>query len=302
MLDVLARWRGSLSETYLAATDERHAHFCYQRSVIDLAKREMIADQIAEDLPKSPQLFCCAEDRNRLSERGIVFVDGLANPEQVADIRAYFAELPAYDPYRRLGNFIAPDRAPAATHIAHYRQEDIAKAPHLLEIANDSRVLSLAEGFLGAKPTLAAMRAWWSTPSPENQPEHAELFHRDMDDFRAIKLFVYLTDVDEYAGPHVYAVGSHRKDMLTKAAARYSDEEAIRAAGSETILTVTGKAGTSFLAAAYGLHRGTRPIARPRLVFQPLYTLRPTIYGPKAPLRPCEPALDPYVNRLFFHS
>ena len=64
-------------------------------------------------------------------------------------------------------------------------------------------------------------------------------------------------------------------------------------------MAITGTAGTSFLEATFGLHKGSRPTSRPRLVAQALYTLRPTIYGTTAPLGRLGPGLNAYINRLF---
>jgi ectoine hydroxylase-related dioxygenase (phytanoyl-CoA dioxygenase family) len=170
-----------------------------------------------------------------------------------------------------------------------------------MDIANDPRVLLVVEGALGAKPTLAAIRVWWSTPTQSGEPEHAELFHRDVDDLRFIKLFVYLTDVDENTGPHMFVSGSHRQNRLT-AISRYGDSEVEQAFGSRNILSITGKAGTAFLENTFGVHRGVPPRQGPRLIFQPLYTLRPVIFGPPKPLCRREnfsPSFDPYINRVF---
>jgi hypothetical protein len=36
-----------------------------------------------------------------------------------------------------------------------------------------------------------------------------QAFHRDSEDWRYLKILVYLSDVDDGAGPHVYLHGSH---------------------------------------------------------------------------------------------
>ena len=170
-----------------------------------------------------------------------------------------------------------------------------------MAIANDPRVLGLVEAWMGVKPTLAALRVWWSTPTATGEPEHAELFHRDVDDLQFIKLFVYLTDVGEDTGPHIFVEGWQRIDKLTRIA-RYTDEQVAEAFGEDAIRRFTGPAGTAFLENTYGMHRGLPPRAGPRLIFQPLYAQRPLIFGPKRPVISASELslkVDPYVNRVF---
>src|SRR5690606_8644383 len=94
------------------------------------------------------------------------------------------------------------------THVGHFDDRTILHAPHVLRIANDPEIISAVSGALGARPIISSLIAWWSIPHA-GQAREAELFHRDVDDWRFIKLFVYLTDVDAGAGPHVYVPGSH---------------------------------------------------------------------------------------------
>ena len=121
----------------------------------------------------------------------------------------------------------------------------------MLDIANDPNVLSIVSGFLGAKPTISLITAWWSIPHADGKAEEAELFHRDVDDIRFVKLFCYLTDVDEASGPHMFVPGSQSVDRLTKIR-RYQDSEILDAFGEDSVSTFTGKAGTAFLENTYG--------------------------------------------------
>jgi hypothetical protein len=285
-------------------TDRRFRQFNRQRRIFGLAAREREADRIAAGLGQRPSAApTFAEETAALTRDGYVFIEPLITPAQIDDVLDYLSKHTCTDPYRpQLGAFKAPDEVPPDTHVSHYDNEVIIAAPHLLAIANDPKVLAIVEAVLGAKPTIGALRLWWSTPTRSGEPEHAENFHRDVDDLRFLKLFVYLTDVDEDAGPHIFAAGSHNQDLLTEIR-RYTDDEVEAAVGSDKIKRLCGEAGTSFIENTYGLHRGLPPRARPRLVFQPLYTLRPVIYGPKRPVRPKtagDPSgLDPYVNRVF---
>jgi hypothetical protein len=276
---------GRFREACAQAIDPRRPAHRHQRSIVGIGQREAAADLIAAALPRSAEPRAADQDDTALAIRGHLRLDGdLVTDMQLADIRSYFAGARAKDPDRRNGTYLAPDAIPAETHVAYYRDRVVLGCPHLTAIANDVRVL----------------RVWWSMPTPGQPPERAELFHRDLDDFRFIKLFVYLTDVDRESGPHVFAVGSHRKDVLTAAGRRYTDTEVADAVGESSFLQVTGRAGTAFLEATHGLHRATQPTVRPRMIFSALYSLRPTVYGPRRPVgRLAGTGFDPYVNRLF---
>jgi Phytanoyl-CoA dioxygenase (PhyH) len=301
---IIKKFRSAASNIFHLASDRRFREYHRQRRVTDINEREGIADRFAATLPcsRADDLASHSEAITKLRDDGIVFLDGVISDAQLIDIRKYFAKLPAHDPYRPdQGKFLAPDEVPVQTHVSHYSYDQILAAPHLMDIANDPRILLAVEGVLGAKPTLAAIRVWWSTPTQDGEPEHAELFHRDVDDLRFVKLFVYLTDVDVNTGPHIFVSGSHRQNRLM-AISRYKDSEVEQAFGSANILTLTGKAGTAFLENTFGMHRGMPPRQGPRLIFQPLYTLRPVIFGPRKPIGHLEDfsgSFDPYVNRVF---
>ena len=197
-----------------------------------------------------------------------------------------------------LAPFIGPGNAPAGTHVAFFDHEAVVGAPHALEIANAPALLETVAANLGAKPTISYMTAWWSTPAGDGTAQHAEKFHRDVDDLDFIKFFLYLTDVDEDAGPHVFIRGSHVADKLTTIR-RYDDAEVHAAFGRESEVRFTGDAGTCFLEKTYGFHRGYPPKTKPRLIFQVLYSLRETIYGPKRPVVAGGPGFDPFINRIY---
>ena len=301
---MLRQIRRRAADVYYAVTDERHRAFNAQRKIVDLAERTAAARETAARLPRSSPATVAHDEQSlaTLDATGWLPLPGLVPPEWVEEIKAYFAGCLARDPYRpELGRFRAPDEVPAQTHVSHYDNADIVRAPHLMAIANDPRVLSVVEAWMGVKPTLAALRAWWSTPTASGEPEHAELFHRDVDDLQFIKLFVYLTDVDEETGPHIFVEGSQRINKLSQIQ-RYTDEEVVAVFGEDAVKRFTGPAGTAFLENTYGMHRGLPPRAGPRLIFQPLYAQRPLIFGPRRPVISASElsiSVDPYINRVF---
>lgn len=71
-----------------------------------------------------------------------------------------------------------------------------------MNIANDLAVLSIVQDYLGATPTISILICW-SIPK-DGVAKDAQLFHRDVSDYKFVKLFIYLTDVVEESGPHLY--------------------------------------------------------------------------------------------------
>lgn len=155
------------------------------------------------------------------------------------------------------------------------------KLPLLQRLSEDPVILEIAARYLGAPPKLVGTNLWWSYPGEADAAAKdyaAQMFHYDLDDFRFVKFFFYLTDVDATAGPHVAVLGSHRhkhrKSFLDHLVVRrYSDEEIEQDYGADKIVTITGKAGTGFVEDTICIHKGTTPTAKDRLVLQFQYAL-----------------------------
>lgn len=280
-------------------SDERFRNYHLQRQVLDTETRQRQGARVAAALPSAP-----ASDRAEvahLASQGYAMTPGLISPEQVGEMRAHFANHLCTDEYRpHLGQFLIAD-APTETHVAIFSDAAVAAAPHALRIANDPSVLEIVGAAFGAKPTVAVMSAWWSLPHGDAPGEHAQLWHRDVDDWSFLKLFVYLSDVDEEAGPHVYVPGSHSRNVLMPIR-RYADEEVAEGFPDLKPHRFTGPAGTCFLENTFGFHRGYPPRTAPRVVFQVTYSLRPLVHGPKTPVAVLPDGYDPYINRVYFSA
>lgn len=112
--------------------------------------------------------------------------------------------------------------------------------PAIEQIGRDPIVLDIAGAYLGTPPRLIASELWWSFAGRHDRASQnaaAQLFHFDLDDFGQIKLFFYLTDVDEAAGPHVFVRATHRSKRLAhEVLVRRLDDDAVaRAYGADLI-------------------------------------------------------------------
>jgi len=280
------------------------AHFAFylQRTVLHPSCRRKIAQWLADRLPKSVH-FACTERQlcivKELRESGFTPVPGLISEEQIGDIVRFLDGKQCYDRWRSSNGHFRISEAPPECHVAPYKEKDVLQCPHLLGIANHQDILASVEKLFGCKPTLSQLSLWWSLPGHAG-PEDAELFHRDVDEWQFIKLFVYLTDVDAGSGPHAFVKGSSAIPKLLPIK-RYQDSEVEREFGPENIIRFTGRAGTAFLENTFGLHKGQMPTTNRRLVFQAQYSLFPIgiyEYSP-SPRTPEHRQLDAYVNRLY---
>jgi hypothetical protein len=293
---------------------EVYDKFVYQlRRTLPPRQREGVATFVAsllnETIQLPPREGCLAGAHEialaRLRQDGFASLPALVTQQQVDEIVGYFGQRRCHDPWKRIeGSFLAP-AAPPELNEAVYTDQDCLLAPHLVRIANDHRLLSLVEAYLGAPPTISTFTAWWSFKGRPH-PKHAQLFHTDTDDFRFCKLFVYLTPVDLTGGPHVYVRGSHRADRLQEVidrvqrassstrerfavmwqSLRKADGDVVEFFGQESLCALTGPRGTSFLVDTAGVHKGQLPLSHDRLVFQVCYTLLPMRENRYAPLPP----------------
>jgi hypothetical protein len=291
--------------------DRRSPMFYGQRLVLDPARRRAAARWLAHRRPHSAVRPDAPADEaaTALEQVGFHVLAPPLQPSQLDDIVAHLARSPCRDPYRpELGAFDPTQAAPAETHVAFYPSEAVVSAPHVIALANDPFILAVVERVFGCKPTIGYLAAWWSFKG-HRAGEQAELFHRDVDDWRFLKLFIYLSDVDDEAGPHAYVPGSHSVAKLQRIR-RYSDAEVADAFGSEATRLFRGPRGTAFLEDTFGLHRGLPPRSRNRLILQVVYSLGELPYGPRRPFDAGQIGPDalahcvrePYVNRVYLRA
>ena len=102
--------------------------------------------------------------------------------------------------------------------------------------------------------------------------EDALLYHFDKDRIKFIKIFIYLTDVDDSNGPHMLIPGSHAIKMEKDG--RYTQEEIelIKKKYNLSEKTITGKKGQVFAVDTHCLHRGSEVLSGERMVLQLEYT------------------------------
>jgi hypothetical protein len=225
-----------------------------------------------------------APDVDLLRRKGCVDLGQIMSADQADDIRKYLATKPLLigrAAHRAEGPVSSLENVPRDKNYACYSWLDLWSSAHLVDFATQDRLLDLAEGYLGCTPTLYSLNAFWGLPERQADPE-VQAFHRDLDDFGSVVVFVQLTPVDApEEGALSYVEGSHDIPML---------EASLRADGLGTKVDylVTGPfvapmsmrlfhrsarrfygpAGATICADAYGLHRSAVPRSRPQLLLE----------------------------------
>lgn len=147
----------------------------------------------------------------------------------------------------------------------------------LLKLALDRKLLEIVAAYLGMWPRLHAIGAWLNFPTV-NEAKNAQLWHRDPEDLRLIKVFIYLNDIGTENGPFCYIQRSHPfssgagKVPLHEDKKRILDDEMIAAFPKEFWVECTGPANTMIIADTVGFHRGGRVKNGTRLLITFTYT------------------------------
>lgn len=232
---------------------------------------------------------------NRIKSSGFSALPPVLTASQAAEVRAFLAEQPAYDGKREF--FVTS--GPCDALRASYPVATILKCPHLLRAINSPEALSIAEAYLGCKPTIAALGLNWSFPQPGREAD-VQQFHRDSEAWRLLNMFIYLTDVDDEAGPHRYVLGSHRT-MGRVRLTPYSESQVNDRFGKSSTHNILGPEGTTFIEDGWGIHEANPPISKRRLILAVMYSLGPIPIYDYERVKVAETHdYDKYVNRLLF--
>lgn len=157
-----------------------------------------------------------------------------------------------------------------------------ADCPAFQRLKNDPKILAIAARYLRTKqPQYLTSEISWSFPAPSDlyqQLKAAQVFHYDIDDYKCIKFFFYLTDVDEESGPHACIRKTHRRkklvhQVLGQRCASISDERLMELYGQDNVESICGPAGSGFVEDIFCFHKGVPPRSKTRLLLQFEYTM-----------------------------
>lgn len=141
-------------------------------------------------------------------------------------------------------------------------------------------IQGIADAYLGMCAELRYYNVW-KTFSTSARPRESQLWHFDREDNYILKVFLYLDDVDESAGPFTYAPGTHRKGrrwnlqpefFFEDNVKRSSDQQMSRVVPESEWVRATGRKGTLIFADTRGFHKGGEARDKDRLMYTCMFT------------------------------
>jgi hypothetical protein len=253
----------------------------------EVAKRRALAGV----LPVSPQMRDLAL---RLNTEGYAFVNRIIDPGLLAAM--------AEDAAQKLAEADALTEKQLSRHKSFWvRLTDVemrdgafpASSPYV-RFATQPGVLALLAQALGELPQLDYVLLTLSRPS-NAELTYSQLWHRDHDDVRTIKLFVYLTDVKSEAdGPFTFLPGPPSDRFGFSLQSHLADDHVLHRVRSEEIIRVVAPRLTAFMVeTSRCLHMGSRMAAgHQRLLYTATYITVPRMYPEPPPRFTLDDSLD----------
>jgi hypothetical protein len=142
-----------------------------------------------------------------------------------------------------------------------------------LRIGLSGTQLGIVNAYRGLRTSLFYMDNWFTQPyAGQDERIASQRWHRDPEEEHVVKVFLYLSDVTEDAGPFEYLKGSPPGNRFGHlwpwgdGKAKPTDEEMAEAAPAEERVTMTGPAGTMIFCDTSGFHRGGFAKTTPRVL------------------------------------
>jgi len=161
-------------------------------------------------------------------------------------------------------------------HIANF--DDPINGDHpLLHVALDGRLLRTVAAYMGMWPQLHAIGSWLNFPVNQDA-KASQLWHRDPEDLKTVKVFIYLDDVGPKQGPFTFIKASHPWGADCNKAPRHQhprrvlDHEMVDTFPPARWTECTGPARTMIIADTVGYHRGGHVVEGHRLLVTFTYT------------------------------
>jgi hypothetical protein len=148
------------------------------------------------------------------------------------------------------------------------------------KLAINNSLLNIANSYFQMYAKLRYYNVW-KTFASHSSPRESQLWHFDREDRYILKIFLYLSDVDEGAGPFTYAPGTHKKGKFNNlepeffiegVVQRTTDEQMNKVFPKEKWIKGTGRKGTIIFADTRGFHKGGEARTNDRLMFTCMFT------------------------------
>lgn len=247
------------------------------------AKARRAWTRYAEPLTPQEQAIV---DSIRRTGIAVAHIDNLLSPVVFAELRRYAAKRWNNPEIRA----VAKDRERAPLDAQGVKKSFLVslwEGEHVLDFSHpfirlsvSAPLLRIVGAYLGLAPKFRDWRLEVTVPTPEGmRPRASQRWHRDQEDQKLIKVFLYLSDVDEAAGPFMYVQYAHPvgkwRNLFPRIPPRGSlpmPEDVDRHIPWDDVVTLTGRAGTIIFCDTSGLHQGGYAKSTHRLMYTSIYT------------------------------
>ena len=191
---------------------------------------------------------------------------------------------------------------------------------------------AISAKYLEMVPRFVGNSFWHTYPAPVEERIYSQQWHRDYNDYKLVKIFLYLNDVEEN-GPFEYLVGSHGRGPLSRKfnvigedgyrayapndemeklvadlpyfeLSRVPEGERTGSAapwdGKAARLLCTGPAGSLIVADTFGLHRGGYVRSGHRDLIMTTFSTNSNVHKPHFKVTPeFARGLSPFMRMVF---
>ena len=162
---------------------------------------------------------------------------------------------------------LAQEQIHARTHTLTANAQQLISHREIFDWGISDRLLTIVEGYLGLPVAYDGLSFYYSVA--DGQIAGPRRWHRDREDWKMVKVAVYLTDVDLESGPFECVTPEVNAELLQQPRPKYRrfshlDEQDL-SCEDEGFTSCIGKAGTVvFVDTAFYYHRGRPPIKNDR--------------------------------------
>jgi hypothetical protein len=158
-----------------------------------------------------------------------------------------------------------------------------------VRFALQAEFLAIVNSYFGMLTKLRSYNVWHNFPT-HGPPRESQLWHRDPEDRCVLKMFVYLTDVTEGAGPLSYVPRTHALGEVKTAAQsklfkegrsyvhRSNDAQMTQVVPRDRWITAVGPKGTVVFVDTKGYHKGGFAVERERILYTCMFTSKASCY------------------------
>lgn len=143
-----------------------------------------------------------------------------------------------------------------------------------VEFSLRKSVVDIANSYMGMWTKFRSYALNKTLPVQDKNAEFSQKWHRDPEEKRMCKMFIYLNDVDENAGPFIYVpkstYGNEYGHLFPQKSPEGSYPSADKVAAvipANEIKTMTGKAGSVIFCDTSGIHRGGHAKTKERIMY-----------------------------------